>query len=169
LKAPLDSEQRGLAGVSRFRIESPLIDYTLRCLREAGQRKLEAFVLWGGQFERDASVFRFNSAMFPEQTSVDTEDGLMVTISGHALHLANEFFYNRAEIMAGQVHSHPTDAFHSSLDDLLPCITILGGLSVVVPDFGANGWEDITNWAWFRLRGYRAWEPLSEGTGVEVF
>lgn len=168
MTAPFDPEERGLAAVTHFRIDAEVIDFSLRCLRKVGQRRLEAFVLWGGQFAGDSSVFRFNSAMFPEQTAVDTEEGLMVSVSGDALHSANEFFYKRAEIMAGQVHSHPTDAFHSNLDDLLPCITILGGLSVVVPDFGANGWEDITNWAWFRLRGYGVWEPLSETTRIEV-
>ena len=67
-----------------------------------------------------------------------------------------------------QVHSHPTDAYHSETDDTYPIATLEGSLSIVLPFFGRDGWEskDI---AVYRL-GRTGWDELTQPTShiVEV-
>ena len=80
-------------------------------------------------------------------------------MSGRALHSANIAFYRRGEIMAGQVHTHPTDAFHSPVDDHFPLVTLLGALSIVMPDFAGAGISSLKRWAFYRLTGSGTWKP----------
>jgi hypothetical protein len=63
----------------------------------------------------------------------------MVRVEGQALHELNLWLYEHNEVLAAQVHAHPTHAFHSDTDDTFPIVTALGGLSLVVPDFARRG------------------------------
>ena len=60
-------------------------------------------------------------------------------VEADELHRLNVWLYENAERLAIQVHSHPTEAFHSDTDDAYPIVTTLGGLSLVVPDFARYG------------------------------
>jgi hypothetical protein len=89
---------------------------------------------------------------------------LLVTVEGEALFRVNRAFYEQGLALAGQIHSHPTDAYHSATDDTFPLMTLVGGLSGVVPDFGEGGAKRLSDWAWYRLAGYAEWEPIGAGT-----
>jgi len=52
--------------------------------------------------------------------------------------------------LIAQVHSHPTEAYHSEADDRFAIVTAEGGLSLVVPNFG-NAPLDPRLWAIYRL------------------
>lgn len=153
---------RGILDVRLLIITDRAIDPALLALQEAGAHQNEAFALLGGILYEDQQSFEFTSCYIPDQTSFQTEDGLHVEVPGSALHRANLEFHHRGELMAGQVHSHPTDAFHSSLDDALPLVTLLGALSIVVPDFAADGISSIHRWAFYRLIGVREWRLTRE-------
>ena len=49
------------------------------------------------------------------------------------------WLYEAGEMLAVQVHAHPTDAYHSDTDDTYPIVATLGGLSIGVPDFCSRG------------------------------
>jgi len=151
---------RGLLDVRRFVLTSSAINPAMIALKEAGARCDEAFALLGGTLSQDGEALEFTSCFVPEQTPYRTPDGVMVEVSGSALHRANLEFYRRGEIMAGQVHSHPSDAYHSQLDDALPLVTLLGALSVVIPDFAAAGTASLDRWACYRLIGPSAWRAM---------
>lgn len=154
-----------LASVRHFVVPLGLVDQTLVPLEEAGQRSCEAFVLWGGQLDKERAELLFVSAYVPQQTTSITEHGLLVVVQGEALHRANLAFYEADLILAGQVHSHPTEAFHSDTDDTYPLMTVVGGLSAVVPNFGRGGRTGLDHWAWYRLVGRGEWESVNvEGT-----
>jgi hypothetical protein len=89
-----------------------------------------------------------------------------VRVDGDALHRLNKDLYERSEVLAIQVHTHPTDAYHSDTDDTYPIVTQVGGLSIVVPDFGQLG-TDGPGIAVFRLR-HLGWEQLSDLTIDEL-
>jgi hypothetical protein len=153
-----------LAGVAEFVVPLELVDQTLEPLQEAGGHGYEAFVLWGGTLADDGTRLDFASAFFPAQTTSRGEEGLLVVVDGDALFRANRAFYERGHILAGQVHSHPTDAYHSSTDDDFPLMTLIGGLSAVVPAFGAAGRDGLAEWAWYRLVDIGEWVPVSSET-----
>lgn len=154
-----------LAEVREFVVPLELVDRTLDQLREAGREGYEAFVLWGGRFLGDER-FEFVSAYVPEQTTSRSEEGLLVYVDGDALFRVNRAFYERGLVLGGQVHSHPTDAYHSETDDAYPLATLVGALSGVVPDFGDGGRNRLDEWAWYRLVGAGAWGPVGDETRI---
>jgi hypothetical protein len=155
-----------LVDVEEFVIPLDLVNQTLEPLQKAGRNGFEAFVLWGGRFEGSPKRFKFVSAYFPEQTTSRGEEGLLVVVKGEALFRVNRAFYERGLILGGQVHSHPTDAYHSDTDDAYPLMTLAGGLSGVVPDFGKGGRARLEEWAWYRLVGRGEWAAVGAETRI---
>jgi hypothetical protein len=155
-----------LVSVVEFVIPLELVDQTLEPLQRAGKKGCEAFVLWGGRLDEGGGRFVYESAYFPEQTTSRGEEGLLVVVEGDALFRVNRAFYEHGLTLAAQVHSHPTDAYHSDTDDTYPLMTLVGGLSGVVPDFGDGGRDRLGDWAWYRLRGAGEWAPVGAETRI---
>jgi hypothetical protein len=156
---------RGLLSVRTFVIPGSILLETIRFLQSVGTRGYEGFVLWGG-VSTTPEQFRFKSAIIPPQNASITDDGLLVTVDGNALFHVNKTLYERGETLAAQVHSHPTDAYHSSTDDQFPLATLLGSLSVVIPNFALEAPLDFETWAFYRLIGPGKWESASEETTI---
>jgi hypothetical protein len=157
-----------LAGVRHFRLPVRLLDETLEVLAAAGQAGHEAFVLLGGRVADDGTSVDVCSTIVPEQTAHRTPRGLLVTVEGSALFRVNRELYERGELLTAQVHSHPTDAFHSDTDDHNALVTLIGSLSLVVPDFAVAGRKGIRDWAWYRLVGEGRWAPLDRRDRIEL-
>jgi hypothetical protein len=155
-----------LATVRRFAIPRKIIDSTLLVLQQAGDAGSEAFVVWGGT--PDGEELEFKSMLVPAQTGHQTRNGLLVTVNGEALFQVNKELFDRGEVLAAQVHSHPTAAFHSDTDDCFSLVTLVGALSIVVPYFGHNGLADLGDWAWYRLAGEGRWARLHRRDRVEI-
>lgn len=155
----------GLAQVTTFIVGAGVLDETIAFLRDVGKSHCEGFALWTGVREQ-ATVFRFRSALIPAQHATATHRGLLVTVDGEALFEINKMAHERGEIVAAQVHTHPTSAFHSGTDDHYPLVTLVGGLSIVIPDFAVNAPEDIGHWAWYRLVKYGHWAVVGPETEV---
>jgi hypothetical protein len=58
-----------------------------------------------------------------------------------------------------QIHTHPGEAFHSSIDDEWPIGGTAGFISIVVPRFGRGTFEPHEIYA-CRLTSDGAWEPV---------
>lgn len=157
-----------LSSVERFTVPADVVDQTVEVLQEIGERGFEAFVLWGGRVEHGGRECTFASAYCPQQRTSQTEAGLLVTVDGEALFRANRAFYERGQILAAQVHSHPTEAYHSVTDDEFPLMTLVGGLSVVVPDFAAAGKSAIDTWMWYRLVNHGRWVEIDPGEMIRL-
>jgi hypothetical protein len=160
--------RQGLLNVRRFVVPSAILDTTLQSLTEAGRNGNEAFVLWSGVLDDGGTRLRFTTATRPEQEPMATPEGLLVVVPGTALTEVNLGCYRRGEILAGQVHSHPTDAYHSATDNHYPLVTLLGALSVVIPDFARDGRHGIDRWAWYRLAGPERWNQVNPATTVTL-
>jgi hypothetical protein len=89
-----------------------------------------------------------------------TDDGLMVVIEGDALFRVNRELHQRGLTLAGQIHGHPTDAYHSGLDDAWAIATLPGSISVVVPDFARDGRASLPKSEVFRLDEDEQWRPF---------
>lgn len=121
-----------------------------------------------GHVDAVAQTLTFTSALQPAQTCHRTPLGLLVTVDGPALFAVNEMLRERGEILAAQLHVHPGAAFHSETDDQRPLATLLGALSIVVPNFGRDALANTGSWAWFRLMGSRDWQRVQPAGLVEV-
>ena len=146
-----------LRSVQRVRVHADFVHDTVKAIRVAGQEGYELFVLWSGRI--DSNVFTVDTVHVPRQTSYKLESGLCVRVDGEELHNLNRWLYKSQQILGVQVHSHPTEAFHSSTDDAYPIATLEGSLSVVLPYFGRDGWESI-GIATYRL-GSGNWRELT--------
>lgn len=159
--------RNGLLAVRTYVIPSAVLADTLSFLREVGREGFEGFVLWGGVLTRPDEM-TFRSALIPRQRAMQTESGLLVTVEGSALFDVNRTLHERGEVLAAQVHSHPTEAYHSTTDDDFPMVTLMGALSIVVPDFAKNAPADIDAWAWYRLSRSSRWRMVDDSVCVEI-
>jgi hypothetical protein len=127
-----------LTHFTTFRLSEKQLGYTEDALREAGADGYERFVFWSGR-PLDAATFVVEAVHVPGQSAYKTRQGLLVRVEGEALHRLNAWLYEHEQVLAAQVHAHPTDAYHSETDDTFPIVTSEGGLSIVVPDFCKDG------------------------------
>jgi hypothetical protein len=137
-----------LVPVDVFEVPPVVVGDTEASLRTAGRNGHELFVLWTGRVA--GAIFQVRNSHVPRQTSYRTEDGCGVRVEGDALHELNRWLFEHGETLGAQVHSHPTDAFHSVTDDTYPIVTVEGGLSIVAANFGRDGLLAPTT-ATFRL------------------
>lgn len=155
-----------LQAARSFVVPRPVMDSTLEVLQRAGEHGCEAFVVWGAII--DEGTVMFTSMLMPEQTAHRTEDGLLVTVDGDALFEVNKTLYERGQVLAAQVHSHPTEAYHSDTDDCFSLVTLAGAISLVIPDFGSGGIDAAAGWAWYRLVGEGTWVLLTADDHVSI-
>ena len=153
----MSSSIKTLEVVTRFIVPSDVAQETDLQLRAAGRHRAECFVLWSGVHDQDA--FRVRTAHVPRQVAYRFEEGLCVRVDGDELHRLNVWLFKNHEQLGVQVHSHPTDAYHSETDDTYPIVTVRGALSLVVPEFGRDGVRG-DGVASYRL-GVSGWNELS--------
>lgn len=160
-----ESRGRGLANIKQFVVPMSVVAETLEFLKDVGRDGCEGFVLWGGRIESQ-TCFRFTSSFIPRQQASRTESGLLVYVEGEALFEVNKTLFERGEVLGAQVHSHPTHAYHSAVDNAYPLATLTGALSVVIPDFACNAPDDLQDWAWYRLAHDGTWRGFDDDTKV---
>lgn len=68
----------------------------------------------------------------------------------------------RDETYVARIHSHPGDAFHSTIDDDNPALCFEGALSIVVPFFGLGLRSGLDACGVF-VRRDRRWQGLGPG------
>jgi hypothetical protein len=126
-----------LEPIQEFQVPSAVVETTDSALREAGTSGYERFVLWTGSVRDER--FSVEHVYIPDQRSYRGEDGLHVRVDAPELNRLNRWLYENKQLLAVQVHSHPKEAYHSETDNRYPIVTTLGGLSIVVPNFGRDG------------------------------
>ena len=163
----MKSPSVGLMNVKSFVIATQVMDDTISFLRQVGSNGLEGFVIWGGQLISETHL-EFQRTYIPKQKGLVTESGLLVLVDGDALFEVNREAHELHHILAAQVHTHPTEAYHSDTDDHYPLVTLKGALSIVIPDFAKHAPNDFQRWAWYRLKDYGIWTPLAEDQTVNL-
>ena len=123
--------------IREFLVPADICETSDQELRDAGSHGNERFILWSGVVRDERFLVRTMHS--PKQTAYRLPSGLCVRVEADELHRLNVWLYENGERLGVQVHSHPTEAFHSDTDDAYPMVTTLGGLSLVVPDFARYG------------------------------
>jgi hypothetical protein len=127
-------------------------------MRARGADGAEIFLALSATVSDNGETVSFQRALVPRQTCYSSPEGLLVKIDGEAIFELNRRCYERQEILAGQIHAHPHNAYHSLADDQLALIRLPGGLSVVVPDF-ASGPLRPRRWSVNQLGEDGVWRP----------
>jgi len=161
-----------LTAINTVKVPARHADETQKHLQATGRRGLEGMALWVGTVAGPAA--KITEVIIPEQQGHRTDHGLAVSVSGDELHQINVHLYKTKQRLIAQVHSHPTEAFHSTMDDRYAIATALGSFSIVVPDF-ATGPFKIADFATYRLlsgrlpwdRGPR-WRAVAARTAAQI-
>jgi proteasome lid subunit RPN8/RPN11 len=148
---------KGLTGIERILILEKDLQQAFGFLRYAGTQRSEGVALFAGVAA--GSVFHVKEVIIPKQTGYILESGLMYAVDGSELHKINVWLYSNDMELISQIHSHPSEAYHSEADDRFPIVDTYGGLSIVVPDF-ATGRMDLNDWAIYRLSSQKTWDRL---------
>jgi hypothetical protein len=154
-----------LTQVVEVRTPAAVIHATQSHLRAAGVRGLEGMALWAGQL--DGETFHVREAVIPRQQGHRTEHGLAVSVPGDELHRINIWLHRNRLRLIAQIHSHPTEAYHSDTDDRYAIATALGSLSIVVPDFAVRPFRlddcaayRLSTRPWWHFSSSPRWRPM---------
>lgn len=151
------STAQGFLGVERLIIPRRLADAAQEHMRKVGRLGSEGFALWLGH--RDGTSFQVDQTLIPEQQGLKVGKGVCVTVGGEELFRINRYLYTTGRQLIAQLHSHPTDAYHSETDDTFPIATTAGAFSLVVPDFAVRPFA-LDDCAVYRLVPKEGWLEL---------
>lgn len=150
---------KGYVGIKRVNVPKKIALDGHKFLRLVGQRGSEGLVLWVGVVNDTA--FDVTDLVIPNQKGVISDDGVCVIIDTEELRRLNYALYHAKKELIAQLHSHPTDAYHSDTDDEYPVVTTMGGLSLVAPDFASRPF-DLRDYATYRLSKHATWDEMRE-------
>src|SRR5580658_9594761 len=143
-----------LSAIRQVGVPRKVVDDTLQTMREFGARGWEVLVLWLGEFGQRTGTADVRMAFVPNQKPITSEDGVGYFVASDTLFQLNKALSETGLRLIAQVHSHPSEAYHSEADDRYAIVTADGGFSLVVPDFG-HAPPSPSAWAVYRLRGNR--------------
>ena len=143
-------------GMNLITIHENQISETLRELQSAGRQHCERVVLWLGV--RSGEEIEIREVFVPEQYA----ERDFFRIPREAMLALMKHLRKTRYLIAAQVHSHPTLAFHSMADDRWAIVRHEGALSLVLPHFGLNTSEHafVKDAAVFRLSPANEWVKI---------
>ena len=150
---------KGFLNIKKLNLPSMCIEDVYSHLRLAGNKGVEGVTLWAGVVNE--SCFEVKNTIIPKQEAFNHDGGLLYTVDGDELHKINVWLYQNKMTLIAQIHSHPGRAYHSDTDDAYPIITTVGGISIVIPDFGFKP-ISIDDWAVYRLNEQKQWIKQSK-------
>lgn len=113
----------------RYQISAALFAKTFEHFRQCGGGHRECQVLWTSSWYNPEKI---DQVVHPRHLA----HGGGFQLSSEWI---NHFWLELAQTNRGirvQIHTHPREAFHSSIDDAFPIIHTTGFLSLVIPNFG---------------------------------
>jgi hypothetical protein len=150
--------QAGFLDIKVLQLPRSSAQEAIDWLYRAGTQSVEGVALFAGV--RKGDTFIIKRTIIPEQSAGNIEGGLIYVVGGEELHrIGLELFDAGLQIFA-QIHSHPGAAYHSDTDDAYPIVTVIGGLSMVVPNF-ARGGIKLSSWAVYRLLPGMRWTEMN--------
>jgi len=147
----------GLTDINKILISQSYIDFIYDVFREQGVKGFECIGLFVGVIIEN--TFEVKTVIIPNQTAYKTKYGLNYRVEGDELYRINKWLYKNGYTLIAQIHSHPTEAYHSEMDDDFPIIATEGGFSIVIPNFGFDEFS-INDWSVNRLTSQKGWVEL---------
>lgn len=139
-------------------VEPEVLKFSEQFLQQRGEEGLEAVVLWLGPALDDVTAHVVDGYV-PEQVAHRSPLGVSVEITREGLSRLIDDLPLGIFVLA-RVHSHPTDAYHSEVDDDNLVISHPRAISIVVPFFAENGIH-LTECSVNELEHGKGWRELS--------
>lgn len=151
-------EPIGLMHIETVLLPKEFVDAVYREFQSTGQEGFERLALFAG--EKRGTEFSVTHLLYPKQHLIRTYQGLSFHVDGEELERIGEWLFQNSISLMAQIHSHPSEAYHSKADDELAIITTFGGISIVVPDYGFSD-NSLEQSAFYRLLPATGWTRLS--------
>lgn len=151
-------EPIGLQHIETIYFPREFVEDIYKELQESGAKGYERLALCAGK--KIGKEFHVSHILYPQQYLRKSFLGVSFHVEGEELERIGNWLYKNQKSLIAQVHSHPTEAYHSEADDNNAIITKSGGISIVVPDFG-NSDVYFENSAFYRLYPETGWTELS--------
>ncbi|RYZ80965.1 MAG: hypothetical protein EOP04_24855, partial [Proteobacteria bacterium] len=150
----------GLLHITNVQIPHEFIESIYEEFQITGANGYERLALLAGI--KAGETFKVTHTIYPKQYLTRGPKGLSFYVEGEELERIGDWLYEEKRSLIGQIHSHPSDAYHSEADDEMAIITKYGGISIVVPDFG-NSDRLLQGSAFYRLMPKTGWTRLTTG------
>lgn len=154
-----------LADVEAVLVPRHVAAETQRFLQTVGRRGQEGLVLWVGKVVD--KEFQVTQLLVPGQRGIRTADGVCAVVDSDEMYQINVELYKSGLRLIAQIHSHPTDAYHSETDDEYAIANTIGCLSLVVPNFGTGDFN-LANTAVYRLSQAGEWIELDQRSAAAL-
>ena len=158
----------GFLDLEALLVPQRLADESQAHLRAVGRSGHEGFALWIGT--REGRTFRVDETVIPAQRGLRYDTGVCVRVDSDELFRINRYLYQTGRQLVAQLHSHPTDAYHSETDDTYPIATTAGAFSLVIPDFAIRPFA-LAECAVYRLvpgDGWLAFPPRAVARVIQL-
>ncbi|MEQ1515132.1 MAG: Mov34/MPN/PAD-1 family protein [Usitatibacteraceae bacterium] len=156
----------GFTEIRKISVPRSEIERGYEFLREAGRLGHEGLLLLVGI--PTADTFAVTEVWIPVQRGQKTEDGICVVVDASEMHRVNVTLFERGLRLIGQIHTHPTEAYHSATDDEYALATTVGSYSLVVPDFARRPFS-FSDCAVYRLHADGQWMEVSLADVAQIF
>jgi hypothetical protein len=140
----------------RVFVPSLLIDHTELLLRQRGACGHEGFGVWAGTL---AGGDAFVSTLLAPKIDGGDFHGEVSAATAATLFEELDFL---DLLPIAQIHSHPSDAFLSSIDAERPLVSAPGFLSIIIPSFGFVDLADVAVWRAYEFYSRNNWRELEE-------
>jgi hypothetical protein len=148
----------GFLDLKQINVPRSVVEAANDHLRTVGRSGFEAFSLWAGH--REGELFVVQRNIVPEQTGHRTPSGVCVSVGPDELFRLNVWLYNNNMTLVAQLHSHPTEAYHSDTDDAFPIATTIGSLSIVIANYAQQSFA-LDRCAVYRLLPPQQWVGMT--------
>jgi hypothetical protein len=155
----------GFLDINRVYVPREIVLEGHRFLRLTGKQHMEGICLWVGY--REGTNFIVSDLLIPHQRGVSSESGLCAIIHGDELARIGRMLYEAKKLLFGQLHTHPTEAYHSVTDDENSIVTAMGGVSLVIPDFAVRPFN-LNDCASYRLDADGVWAEMAPDTAADL-
>ena len=140
------------------RLPASVFTSTIRRLALAGSENRESAAYWIGT--RGGPEKTVESVVFADDYP-DFQSGMFFAKSPmRTAFLIGKEIHHRGGALIAQIHTHPSEAFHSDTDNLHPISHRPGFLSVVVPSFGRDV-RSIQDCRTYVYHGTGRWSEVS--------
>lgn len=158
----LGRREIGFDGLRHLFVPSLLVDQTEAMLRRHGVAGEEGIGIWAGSL---AEGDGFASTLV--MPAVTAHGDLHGELSAETMAAVVSRLDDLDLVALAQIHSHPREAYLSSIDEERPALAVPGFLSIVIPNFGFVDLAEVGNWAVYEYRSREAWHELDRAERLE--
>lgn len=137
-----------------------------RYLRDRGEEGLEATALLATTAPRADGPVYLDVCILPRQEATRSAYGVSVLIPTAEIVALTSILSQLRAYLRVKVHTHPSEAYHSELDDENMLMRFGDGVSIVIPDFAAGDITRISEWSINKFDTERGWERIPSARGM---